>query len=133
MFRFFSQIGDIISVIDMPPPSESFWWRGKLTIGRRDLRITIGDQPPSPLFEVLQIFFTAIVFFYVFVRIFFPGWIFSFGLRSVVWQSCANFTSRSARRYLRKTRYGLCFLLEIFFVLRTTNDFFSQFFNEEES
>ena len=26
------QVGDIISVIDMPPPSESVWWKGKLTI-----------------------------------------------------------------------------------------------------
>ena len=30
MFFFnFLQVGDMISVIDMPPPDESIWWRGK--------------------------------------------------------------------------------------------------------
>jgi hypothetical protein len=28
MMPFF-QVGDMISVIDMPPPDESIWWRGK--------------------------------------------------------------------------------------------------------
>ena len=30
-FEFFSvsQVGDMISVIDMPPAEESVWWRGK--------------------------------------------------------------------------------------------------------
>jgi hypothetical protein len=23
------EVGDIISVIDMPPPEDTFWWRGK--------------------------------------------------------------------------------------------------------
>ena len=28
-FSFWFQVGDMISVIDMPPPDESIWWRGK--------------------------------------------------------------------------------------------------------
>ena len=31
MFFYKIQIGELISVIDMPPPEESIWLRGKLT------------------------------------------------------------------------------------------------------
>ena len=29
LFYFSSQVGDIISVIDMPPSDDTIWWRGK--------------------------------------------------------------------------------------------------------
>uniref|UniRef100_A0A915L2G9 Uncharacterized protein n=1 Tax=Romanomermis culicivorax TaxID=13658 RepID=A0A915L2G9_ROMCU len=45
-------IGDIVSIIDMPDPSESFWWRGKLTIGQRCHTSSVDDISSSVSCEV---------------------------------------------------------------------------------
>lgn len=48
-----TQVGDMISVIDMPPPGESTWWRGKhgFAVGffPAECVAVIGDKVPRHL------------------------------------------------------------------------------------